>query len=174
MKRAHSTRVFGIWAVYYPDGKPEVYPPLREAFDRQKPEKSWTDQQMFDQEVLGRSMFYHKVHGACTSSSVYLATIFRALGIPTRIVFCVPPFAPNDDVQAQMFYNRIHHHQALSQGLRGDSVLGQRGHLAQDRTRLAPGVAYGIRPLNVSDTYRWVVAPGTLLTVAHDLGDDRN
>jgi hypothetical protein len=109
MKRAHSTHAFGIWAVHYPDGKPEVYPPLREAFDRQKPEKSWADQQMFDQEVLGRSMFYNKVHGACTSSSVYLATIFRALGIPTRIVFCVPPFDPNDDTQARMFYQNIHH-----------------------------------------------------------------
>src|ERR1035441_8421932 len=41
MKRAHSTHAFGIWAVHYPDGKPEVSPPLREAFDRQKPEKSW-------------------------------------------------------------------------------------------------------------------------------------
>ena len=110
MKRAHSTHAFGIWAVYYPDGKPEVYPPLRGAFDRQKPEKSWTDPQMFDQEVLGRSMFYNKVHGACTSSSVYLATIFRALGIPTRIIFCIPPFDPNDDAQARMFYDNIHHH----------------------------------------------------------------
>jgi hypothetical protein len=87
-----------------------VYPPLRGAFDRQKPEKSWTDPQMFDQEVLGRSMFYNKVHGACTSSSVYLATIFRALGIPTRIIFCIPPFDPNDDAQARMFYDNIHHH----------------------------------------------------------------
>jgi hypothetical protein len=110
MKRAHSTHAFGIWAVHYPNGKPEVYAPLREDFDKQKPEKSWTDQQMFDQEVLGRSMFYNKVHGACTSSSVYLATIFRALGIPTRIVFCVPPFDPNDDAQATMFYSNIHHH----------------------------------------------------------------
>lgn len=112
MKRAHSTHAFAIWAVHYPDGKPEVYLPLREAFDRQKPEKSWTDQQMFDQEVLGRSMFYNKVHGACTSSSVYLATIFRALGIPTRIVFCVPAFDPNDEAQARMFYSNIHHNRA--------------------------------------------------------------
>jgi hypothetical protein len=51
------------------------------------------------------------MHGACTSSSVYLATIFRALGIPTRIVFCIPPFDPNDDAQARMFYDNIHHNQ---------------------------------------------------------------
>jgi serine/threonine protein kinase/transglutaminase-like putative cysteine protease len=111
MNRAHSTRAFSIWAVYFPDGKPAVYPPLRDAFDRKKPDPTWTDQQMFEQEALGRSMFYNKVHGACTSSSVYLATIFRALGIPARIVFCIPPFDPNDNVQARMFYDNIHHNQ---------------------------------------------------------------
>jgi serine/threonine protein kinase len=111
MRRAHSTHAFSIWGVYFPDGKPAVYPPLRDAFDREKPDPTWTDQQMFEQEALGRSMFYNKVHGACTSSSVYLATIFRALGIPTRIVFCIPPFDPNDDAQARMFYGNIHHNQ---------------------------------------------------------------
>jgi beta-lactamase regulating signal transducer with metallopeptidase domain/transglutaminase-like putative cysteine protease len=112
MRRAHSTNAFSIWAVHYPDGKPAVYPALREAFDQQKPDKTWTDQRMFEQEVLGRSMFYNKVHGSCTSSSIYLATILRALGIPTRIIFCIPPFDPNDDAQAQMFYASVHHHQA--------------------------------------------------------------
>ena len=111
MRRAHSTHAFSIWGVYFPDGKPAVYPPLRDAFDREKPDPTWTDQQMFEQEALGRSMFYNKVHGACTSSSVYLATIFRTLGIPTRIVFCIPPFDPNDDAQARMFYDNIHHNQ---------------------------------------------------------------
>jgi serine/threonine protein kinase len=111
MNRAHSTHAFSIWGVYFPDGKPVVYPPLRDAFDREKPDPTWTDQQMFEQEALGRSMFYNKMHGACTSSSVYLATIFRALGIPTRIVFCIPPFDPNDDAQARMFYDNIHHNQ---------------------------------------------------------------
>ena len=111
MNRAHSTHAFSIWGVYFPDGRPAVYPPLRDAFDREKPDPTWTDQQMFEQEALGRSMFSNKVHGACTSSSVYLATIFRALGIPARIVFCIPPFDPNDDAQARMFYDNMHHNQ---------------------------------------------------------------
>jgi hypothetical protein len=47
--------------------------------------------------------------------------------------------------------------------------------LPEDRARLAPGVAYSIEPLNVSDTYRWVVARGTtLLMVKHDRGEVRN
>ena len=108
IRRAHTTEAFAIWAVDYPNGAPTVYPPLPEAFDRQKPDPSWTDQRMFEQEVLGRSMFYNKVHGSCTSSAVYLTTILRALGIPTRIVFCIPPFDPNDNAQAAMFYTNIH------------------------------------------------------------------
>src|SRR5258705_689226 len=74
MHRARSTHAFSIWSIYYPDGKPAVSPPLRDAFDGQKPNKTWTDQQMFEEEALGPSMFYHKVHGSCTSSSIYLAT----------------------------------------------------------------------------------------------------
>jgi hypothetical protein len=112
IKRTHSTRTFSIWAVYYSNGKPAVYPPLRDAFDMQKPDQTWTDQQMFDQEALGRSMFYNKVHGSCTSYSIYLATILRALGIPTRIIFCIPPFDSNDGAQARMFYDNVHHNQA--------------------------------------------------------------
>jgi hypothetical protein len=111
MNRAQSTRAFAIWDVYYPEGKPAVFPELRAAFDGQKPDKTWTDQQMFAQEVLGKEMFYGRTHGSCTSCAVYLATVLRALGIPTRIVFCIPPFDPNDSGQAQMFYEAVHHHQ---------------------------------------------------------------
>jgi hypothetical protein len=110
MKRARSTNVFAIWCIYFPDGEPAVFPALRPAFDHQKPDGTWTDSRMLDHEVLGRSLFYNKVHGSCTSSAVYLSTIFRALGIPTRIVVCIPPFDPNDDEQAKNFYAGIHHH----------------------------------------------------------------
>jgi len=130
MKRSHSSQAFSIWAVYYPDGKPAVYPELRDAFNGQKPDKAWTDEQMFDQEALGRAMFYSKVHGSCTSSSIYLATIFRALGIPARIVFCIPPFDPNDDAQAKMFYDNVHHNEARETVRTAlDGVTGFDNHL---------------------------------------------
>jgi Transglutaminase-like superfamily len=112
MQRASSTQAFAIWCVYFPDGRPAVYPDLRSAFDHQKPNATWSDVQMFEQEVLGRSLFYNKVHGSCTSSAVYLSTIFRALGLPTRLVICIPPFDPNDETQAEKFYAAIHHHSA--------------------------------------------------------------
>jgi hypothetical protein len=109
-RRSKFTDAFGIWYVHYPDGKPEVFPLLRPAFDREKKSASAaTDQAMFDQEVLGRSMFYGRVHGSCTSYSVYLATVMRALGIPTRIVFFIPPVDSNDPQQKQMLFAAIHH-----------------------------------------------------------------
>ena len=82
---------------------------MRKYFDREKPAPNWTDQAMFDQEVLGRSMFYNRVHGSCTSTAVYIATVLRALGIPTRIVFCIPPLDSNDRRQREMLLSNIHH-----------------------------------------------------------------
>ena len=130
MHRAQTTQAFAIWDIYYPNGKPTVFPALRSAFDQQKPNKTWTDQQMFDREALGKSMFYGKVHGSCTSSSIYLTTIFRALGIPTRTVFCIPPFDPNSDAQAAKFYAAIHHNQ-VRETVRAalDGVTGFDNHL---------------------------------------------
>jgi hypothetical protein len=109
IRRSHFTKAFAIWYVHYPDGKPEVFPSLRKYFDREKPAPNWTDQAMFDQEVLGRSMFYNRVYGSCTSAAVYMTTVLRALGIPARIVFFVPPLDSNDRQQREMFLSSIHH-----------------------------------------------------------------
>ncbi len=112
MRRAKTSDVFAIWFVTYPDGVPTVAPGLRDAFNNQKPSKNTTDQAMFQNEVLGKGMFYNKTHGSCTSTSTYLTTIFRALGIPTRIVVCIPPLDGNDPAQVNKFVSAIHHHGA--------------------------------------------------------------
>jgi len=109
-KRSQYTNHFGVWAVHFREGQPEILPRLLEAFNDQKPNKDWTPKQTFEEELLGRSMFYNKVHGSCTSSSIYISTILRAIGIPTRIVFAIPPFDPNDPSQGELFYNGVHHH----------------------------------------------------------------
>ena len=109
MRRSRYNKAFAIWYVHYPNGVPEVFPSLRKYFDREKPSPDWTDQAMFDQEVPGRPMFYNKVHGSCTSSAVYMATVMRALGIPTRIIFCDPPADGNDPKQREMLFTAIHH-----------------------------------------------------------------
>jgi transglutaminase-like putative cysteine protease len=113
MRRSRSTKTFAVWTIHFPEQRAEIFPTLRRAFERERERSnpSWTDEQMISQEVFGRSMFYEKVHGSCTSSSIYLTTIFRALGIPTRVVFCIPPFDANDAAQARMFYAAIHHNE---------------------------------------------------------------
>jgi hypothetical protein len=108
-RRSRFTQAFTVWFVHYPEGKPEVFPLLRQAFDKEKPTPGTTDQAMFDQEVLGRSMFYDRVHGSCTSYAVYLATVLRALGVPSRIVFFVAPADANDREQKEMLLSAIHH-----------------------------------------------------------------
>ena len=109
MRRSSYTKAFAIWDVDFSTGAPRVFPALRSAFDKEKPSPDWTDQAMFDQEALGRAMFYNKVHGSCTSSAVLISTVMRALGIPTRIVFFVPPADANDSKQVEMLLNAIHH-----------------------------------------------------------------
>ena len=109
-RRSHFVKPFTIWYTHYPEGRPAVFPALRPFFEREKPTADWTDEAMFAQEALGREMFYSRAHGSCTSYSVYLATILRALGIPTRIVFVVPPADVNDPKQVETLLENIHHH----------------------------------------------------------------
>jgi hypothetical protein len=130
LQRAQTTQAFSAWYVSFPNGRPVVPASLRTAFNQEKPAPDWSDQRMFDQEVLGKQMYYGRVHGACTSSSVYLATILRALGIPTRIVVCIPPVDPNDPAQVKQFLAQIHHHavhDAVENGITG--ARGWSNHL---------------------------------------------
>lgn len=131
MQRSRTTKAFAIWYVHYPQGVPQVFPALRAAFDREKPSADVTDQTMFDQEVLGRQMFNNRVHGTCTSS-VLIATVFRALGIPMRIVFCVPPADGNDPRQTAMLLNALHHHRVRAT-IRHDLPAGGGGSFANRR-----------------------------------------
>ena len=109
LRRCRYLNEFTAWCVDFPNGKPEVYPPLRQAFDKNKADASWSDQQVFDNEVLGKGMFYNKVRGQCTSSAVLMTTVLRALGIPTRMVICIPPADPNDPNQVELLRQGIHH-----------------------------------------------------------------
>jgi hypothetical protein len=48
--------------------------------------------------------------------------------------------------------------QTLSNDLGTFQAFGARV-LPEDKANLVPGIAYSIRPINISDTYCWVVAP---------------
>jgi hypothetical protein len=107
LRRARTTPAFSLWFVDFTGGTPRVAPSLRAAFDKQKPRPDVTDADMFADELFGKDMYRRKVHGTCTSSATYLATILRALGIPTRIVVMVPPADPNDGAQVDAFVRSI-------------------------------------------------------------------
>src|SRR5262249_52786226 len=47
-------------------------------------------QEQWDRELFAKGMFDHGCRGSCTSSAIYMNGCLRALGIPTRIVLCVP------------------------------------------------------------------------------------
>lgn len=95
------------WFIAFSGERPRVYPPTRKSFEDSKPDPHWTDEEVFDHQLLGRQMFEARTHGACTSSSIYLATILRALGVPTRILYFIPPCDANDSLQLKTLSHAI-------------------------------------------------------------------
>ena len=59
-------------------------------------------QEQLEHELFGRSMFASRTHGSCTSTAIYLTTVLRALGIPTRMVLALPLVDANDAAQLAM------------------------------------------------------------------------
>src|SRR5262249_1914164 len=110
-KRSQYRYMFGTFLVHFPDNKPAVIPGLETAFQREKGDKTWSVQQQFEHELLGKEMFNHKTHGTCTSSAVLQATVLRALGIPTPLVLAIPVVDSCDDAQVEMADKNLTHHQ---------------------------------------------------------------
>jgi beta-lactamase regulating signal transducer with metallopeptidase domain/transglutaminase-like putative cysteine protease len=48
------------------------------------------DRQFLETNFLGDSMFKNKVHGTCSSTAILRGTMFRAAGIPTRLIQTLP------------------------------------------------------------------------------------
>jgi len=106
-------RVFTTYYIYCPKGQPKVYPGLEDAFEdefnRDKVNYDWTIDEHFDRELLGKGMFYNKTHGSCTSFAVYLTTVLRALGIPTRMIIVIPVLDASNREQLGWVKDRIKH-----------------------------------------------------------------
>lgn len=91
---------FIAYYVEFKDGKPFVPVEMRAAFDEEKKNFGLqTDEEVFNHGLFGKGLFYSRIHGSCTPSSILWTTVFRALGIPTRIVETLPPVDANDPVQ---------------------------------------------------------------------------
>jgi hypothetical protein len=126
-KRGRSLdQVFTTYYVHFPESRPAVLPGLEKAFrsefERDSKHYDWTIDEHFDHELMGRGMYYNKTHGSCTSSAVYLTTMLRAVGIPTRMVICIPPIDANDGRQQDMLLGNISHN-----GVRVPAIKGAAG-----------------------------------------------
>jgi hypothetical protein len=64
-------------------------------------------------------MFARKTYGTCTSTAVYQTTVLRALGIPTRMILCIPLADGSDPAQLEMVERGLTHHR-----IRCDACLG--------------------------------------------------
>jgi len=118
---AHSKfqNMFCTHYVEFADGQPIVPAALKAKFDSDKGDPAWTAEQQFEHELFGRSMFANRTHGTCTSTAVYLTTVLRAVGIPTRMVLAVPLVDATDSAQLSMVENNLKH-----QRVRRTALLG--------------------------------------------------
>jgi hypothetical protein len=103
--------MFCTFYVGFRDGKPVVLPGMEEAFRRDKGDPKWTVQEQLEHELFGKEMFARKTYGTCTSTAVYQTTVLRALGIPTRMILCIPPADGSDPAQVEMIDKGLTHHQ---------------------------------------------------------------
>ena len=68
-------------------------------------EKQW------QRDLFAKGMFENKTRGSCTSSSIFFNGCFRAIGIPTRIILCIPVVDASDEREVEMVRKRLTHHQ---------------------------------------------------------------
>jgi RNA polymerase sigma factor (sigma-70 family) len=118
-KRSQYRYMFGTFFVGFPGGKPKVLPGLEKAFDREKGNPKWTVKEQFDHELFGKQMFNCKTYGTCTSTAVYQTTVLRALGIPTRMILCIPLADGSASAQVEMVDKGLTNHR-----VRHDACLG--------------------------------------------------
>jgi Transglutaminase-like superfamily len=109
-KRSKFRNMFCTFYVEFRDGKPQVVSGLDKQFEKDRGDKSWSAEEQFDHELFGRQMFANKTHGTCTSTAVLQTTVLRALGIPTRIILCIPVADGNDPAQLQLVEKGLTHH----------------------------------------------------------------
>lgn len=111
--------MFNALHVHYPEGSIAVIP----GRDIDLEDQAWGLSGQFERELLGRSMFYHKTRGSCTSSAMALTTVLRAVGIPTRMVLAIPIIDGSDPNQVSDV-GRLSHHRVRGTILDSVSRLG--------------------------------------------------
>lgn len=114
--------MFTTFFIDFSEKGPALLSGCEKAFEREKGRMGWTFEQQLQHEVFGAGMFEHKSRGTCTSSAVCWTTVFRALGLPTRHVLCIPAVDGNDPAQLDMIRRGVTHH-----GVRKTILEGMEG-----------------------------------------------
>ena len=96
-----SSEAFTGYFTHFPKGKPAVCPGCEAGMKdynrkRRSPAEQWS------RDLFAKSMFEHGTCGSCTSTAIYLTGMLRAIGIPTRIVYCIPVIDASDPEELLM------------------------------------------------------------------------
>ncbi|HEX5054450.1 MAG TPA: transglutaminase domain-containing protein [Planctomycetota bacterium] len=102
-------------------GKPFVPDELAAVIGRDA--ATWAKQWQCDISAAG--MFEQGQRGSCSSSSIYLNGCLRALGVPTRIVLCIPIVDANDAGELALLDKGLTHRQLRSTVL--PAIAAQKG-----------------------------------------------
>ena len=111
--------MFCTFYVGFPDGKPALLAGTEQAFERDKGDPKWSVREEFEHELFGRRMFANKTYGTCTSTAVYQTTVLRALGIPTRMILCIPLGDGSDPAQVEMIEKGLTHRRVRYEAMLG-------------------------------------------------------
>jgi hypothetical protein len=112
LRRAKYRYMFCTYYVIFPKRKPTILPGLEASFEKEKGDPSWSVAEEMERELYGKGMFEHRTRGTCTSSAIYLTTVMRAVGIPSRMVIGVPAVDTSDAAQLEMIRKGVTHHGA--------------------------------------------------------------
>ncbi|HEX5135841.1 MAG TPA: transglutaminase domain-containing protein [Planctomycetota bacterium] len=75
-------------------------------------------------DLFAKEMFLAGERGSCTSTAIYLAGCLRALGVPTRLIYCIPPADATDPAQVALVGKGITHQRVRRTLLDALGVLG--------------------------------------------------
>jgi len=101
---------FTTYCSTFEGGRARVLPGLEAAAERGRHEKGLTLEEQWERELFAEGMWRHRIHGSCTSSAIFLNGCMRALGVPSRIVLCMPLVDGSDPREVGWLRTKLTHH----------------------------------------------------------------
>jgi Transglutaminase-like superfamily len=101
---------FTTFYTAFEGARPVVPPELRATVEAECRKSGRKIEEEWAHELFAQGMFENRAHGSCTSTAIYLAGCLRAVGIPARIVLCIPLVDANDPAELEMVRKNVKHH----------------------------------------------------------------